>query len=69
LQFFLTGLVLFGLGLLGEYVGRIYQQVRGRPRYLIQAVLESGQAAGVTSAESSSVSPTPHSSLLTPHPK
>ncbi len=40
LNFFLTGLVLFGLGLLGEYVGRIYQQVRSRPRYLIQAVLE-----------------------------
>jgi undecaprenyl-phosphate 4-deoxy-4-formamido-L-arabinose transferase len=40
LQFFLTGLVLFGLGLVGEYVGRIYQQVRQRPRYLIQAVLE-----------------------------
>jgi undecaprenyl-phosphate 4-deoxy-4-formamido-L-arabinose transferase len=41
LQFFLTGLVLFGLGLLGEYIGRIYQQVRSRPRYLVQAVLES----------------------------
>ena len=40
LQFFLTGLVLFGVGLVGEYVGRIYQQVRQRPRYLIQAVLE-----------------------------
>ena len=40
LQFFLTGMVLFGLGLIGEYVGRIYQQVRERPRYLIQAVLE-----------------------------
>ena len=40
LQFFLIGLVLFGLGLLGEYVGRIYEQVRGRPRYLIDAVLE-----------------------------
>jgi undecaprenyl-phosphate 4-deoxy-4-formamido-L-arabinose transferase len=40
LQFFLTGIVLFGVGLVGEYVGRIYQQVRQRPRYLIQAVLE-----------------------------
>ena len=40
LQFFLIGIVLFGLGLVGEYVGRIYQQVRHRPRYLIQAVLE-----------------------------
>jgi len=47
LQFFLTGIVLFGLGLLGEYVGRIYQQVRSRPRYLIQAVLESEDAKNV----------------------
>ena len=40
LQFFLIGMVLFGLGLVGEYVGRIHEQVRGRPRYLVQAVLE-----------------------------
>ncbi len=40
LQFFLTGMVLFGLGLVGEYVGRIYEQVRGRPRYLVANVLE-----------------------------
>jgi len=38
--FFLVGVMLFGVGLLGEYVGRIYAQVRGRPRYLVQAVLE-----------------------------
>ena len=40
LEFFLIGVVLFGLGILGEYVGRIYQQVRERPRFLVQAVLE-----------------------------
>ena len=38
--FVLIGILLFGVGLLGEYVGRIYMQVRDRPRYLIQAVLE-----------------------------
>ncbi|MGH8713262.1 MAG: glycosyltransferase [Casimicrobiaceae bacterium] len=40
LAFFLIGMLLFGLGLIGEYVGRIYQQVRDRPRFTIQAVLE-----------------------------
>ena len=40
LQFFLTGIMLFGVGLMGEYVGRIQQEVRRRPRYRISAVLE-----------------------------
>lgn len=40
LQFFLIGVVLFGVGLVGEYVGRISQQVRERPRYTVRAVLE-----------------------------
>jgi undecaprenyl-phosphate 4-deoxy-4-formamido-L-arabinose transferase len=40
IAFFLIGITLFGIGLLGEYVGRIYEQVRQRPRYLVQAVLE-----------------------------
>jgi undecaprenyl-phosphate 4-deoxy-4-formamido-L-arabinose transferase len=47
INFFLMGVILFGIGLLGEYVGRIYQQVRGRPRYVVQTVLEeSPQATG-----------------------
>jgi undecaprenyl-phosphate 4-deoxy-4-formamido-L-arabinose transferase len=42
--FFLLGIALFGIGLLGEYVGRISQQVRQRPRYLIQALLQQPEA-------------------------
>ena len=40
IAFLLIGMGLFGIGLLGEYIGRIYEQVRHRPRYLIEAVLE-----------------------------
>lgn len=40
IAFFLIGLALFGIGLLGEYIGRIYHEVRDRPRYQIAAVLE-----------------------------
>ena len=47
IAFMLIGILLFGVGLLGEYVGRIYMQVRVRPRYLIQAILESSDDADV----------------------
>jgi len=47
LQFFLTGIMLFGIGLMGEYVGRIQQEVRRRPRYRITAVLENPGIAAV----------------------
>ncbi|MBF0205477.1 MAG: glycosyltransferase [Oligoflexia bacterium] len=44
--FFFVGVSLFGIGLLGEYVGRIYHLVKGRPRYLIDAVLEHKHERG-----------------------
>jgi undecaprenyl-phosphate 4-deoxy-4-formamido-L-arabinose transferase len=40
LEFFLMGMALFGIGLAGEYIVRIHEQVKGRPRYLVAAVLE-----------------------------
>jgi undecaprenyl-phosphate 4-deoxy-4-formamido-L-arabinose transferase len=45
LQFFLTGIMLFGIGLMGEYVGRIQQEVRQRPRFRISAVLQKKDSA------------------------
>ena len=45
ITFFLMGVILFGIGLVGEYVGRIYEQVRGRPRYVVQAVLQQDRTA------------------------
>ena len=51
IAFLLIGVALFGIGLLGEYVGRIYQQVRERPRYLIQAILDAADASEEQSAQ------------------
>lgn len=40
IMFFLCGIVLFGLGIVGEYIGRIYQEVRKRPRFVVRRVIE-----------------------------
>jgi len=41
--FFFVGTLYMALGLLGEYVGRIYMEVRQRPRFIVARVLCGGR--------------------------
>jgi undecaprenyl-phosphate 4-deoxy-4-formamido-L-arabinose transferase len=53
--FTLLGIAMAGLGLVGEYVGRIYQQVRGRPRFRVRRIY--GLGAGAPEAPASRLPP------------
>lgn len=44
--FFLAGVILFGIGLLGEYLGRIHEQSRRRPLFLVREHLRPRWDAG-----------------------
>lgn len=39
IMFFLVGVLLMSVGIMGEYIGRIYREVRRRPRYAIRKTL------------------------------
>ena len=43
LLFIFIGMQFLGMGLLGEYIGRIYQDVRERPRYMISNIAGKGE--------------------------
>ena len=44
-MFFLGGVQMLLLGILGEYIGRVYRQVQGRPLYVVSEVIGSSGAA------------------------
>jgi glycosyltransferase involved in cell wall biosynthesis len=48
--YFLGGIQLFCAGVLGEYVGKIYMEIKRRPRFLIEKVAEQRRSASTPRA-------------------
>lgn len=56
LMTFLSGIQLFFLGVIGEYVGRIYEETKGRPIYIIDRFIGSSVHSDSASRENLSPS-------------
>ncbi|PPQ40703.1 Glycosyltransferase involved in cell wall bisynthesis [Rhodoblastus acidophilus] len=53
---FFAGVQLISLGVLGEYIGRVFAEVKGRPLYLVQERVGGPRGAAVVGAPAKSVS-------------
>lgn len=64
--FIFIGVQMIGIGLVGEYLGRMYNDVRARPRYFVEAIYESTSlCSSETSMSNSSDAPAEDASIST----
>lgn len=54
---FMSGLILFNLGIVGIYLGRIYNQTKGRPLYVVDRMIGGGAQALARSGQQRSRPP------------
>ncbi|MGB0104780.1 MAG: glycosyltransferase family 2 protein [Candidatus Sulfotelmatobacter sp.] len=47
---FLSGVNLFFLGIIGEYIGRVYEEAKGRPHYVVRKVVRQSSFGSRVSA-------------------
>src|SRR5579859_1790726 len=48
---FLSGIMLFFLGIIGEYVGRIYEETKARPQYIVGQIVGQSEARRAANLE------------------
>jgi polyisoprenyl-phosphate glycosyltransferase len=47
---FFGGVQLLALGIIGEYIGRMYEAVKSRPIYLIEGIYQTNERDGIVTA-------------------
>src|SRR5436190_11997480 len=52
LELIIGSLLMISLGIIGEYLARIYEEVKGRPRYVITESIEPDSGQGISAEES-----------------
>ena len=59
---FLSGVLLFFLGIIGEYVGRVYEEIKGRPLYVVAQTVGSSSPGRTDRQRSDEVPASPRES-------